>query len=293
VTSAGIPEEAKPTESVDDQLNETVVETVAGKVYTIEINDYLDVADALGQVAETGDEVVFWSGDSSTAPKYSWTISGKDLAKDAAAAFDPRIEISDLGTGDVANIMKQASDGVVLDFAHAGALPAKSLLYVAVPDYANGTKLTLFTYDTDARAFVKAAEGLEVVDGFVSFDIDHCSTWALSTDDLASYTVQEANTPGATRAAAAEKTDEAEAETSDPTAIVVAAVLVVAAVAWFLRRRKSSASAAEPAPVTGSEPMAESEPASAAEPAPEPESEPEATTPETESEASKDDPSQS
>ena len=200
--NVSIPDEADIMESRDDQLNEQVVETVAGKVYIAECNSHLNATEELAKIKGTSDQAIFWSGSSSTHPDYSWTFHGEDIPDGIEGmSFDPTISLSKMGTGFVANIMGQAKDGVVMDFTHEGALPCEATLYVNVDaSYADGQTLGLYCYDEDADAFASVMDGLSVQDGYTTFKIVHCSTWAFSTDRLDGYTQLEVNTPGAARA---------------------------------------------------------------------------------------------
>lgn len=232
-TSTSIPEEAAATTSRDDVLNEEVIETVAGNVYMVENNSHLDTAEEFAKLEGESDQVVIWSGVSAEAPDYSWTFTKDALDMESPfLRFDPTITVSKMGTGSVANIMEQARDGLVLDFAHEGDLPGEASIYVWVgDDYADGTTLKLFCFDDDARAFLLEQEDVEVIGGYASFYLSHCSTWALSTDDLARYEVQEANTPGAIQTAAQEGASE---EASENAPVLIAAGIVVAAIVCVL-----------------------------------------------------------
>lgn len=249
--AAGIPAEATVADSRDDALNEQVVETVTGaKVYTVERNSHLDTAAELSKIAGTGDQCIIWSGTASDNPDYSWTFHGDSIDADSPyLSFDPAITVSELGTGSVANIMKQAESGVVLEFSHEGQLPGTASIYVRVGEvYGDGTTLSLYRYDTTQRCFVLEQEGIAVEGGYASFEIDHCSTWALSSDDLAAYAVEEVNTPGAVAESGAEAATVAEQGSVVPYIIgAAAAIVVVAVVAGVIvaKRRKTHAAASD------------------------------------------------
>lgn len=211
-----------------------VVETDGGTVHSAEIGSDTDVASILSKVAETDGQAIFWSGESSERPHYSWTFKGEDLSTDAVFDFDPAVSVSKLGTGAISDLMKQSKGGMVLEFSHEGDLPAPATFYVMADDYfADGTELSLFYFDKGSRSFTKEAEGIEVVDGYVSFEIGHCSTWALSDDDLSAYSVQEANTPGAQKKAEEDgglATTVAEGE-GVPAPVIAAAAIAAIAIA--------------------------------------------------------------
>lgn len=246
LSSAPLPEAAQASDSRDDALNETVTETVAGKVYSVESNGFLSTSEELGKIVGTTDQVVFWSGSSSSSPDYSWTFVGDEVDGAASLEFDPTITVSELGTGYVSNVMKQSQGGLVLEFAHDGALPGTASIYVKAEGvFSDGQSVRLFCFNEDERRF-EAVEGddLRVEGGYVSFKIDHCSTLALSADDLASYSVEEVNTP---RAIAADEPVGTEQGWAVPAAVVVVVLAVVgamAAVAVARRRRRAAVLAA-------------------------------------------------
>jgi hypothetical protein len=245
-SNAAIPQAAEVTDSRDDALNETVVETVAGKVYVVEKNSFLNTADELGKIVDTSDQVVIWAGSSSDMPNYSWTFVGTDVdASSVKTAFDPTITVSKLGTGDVSNIMKQAKDGLVMEFAYSGNLPGTASVYVKTSGtFADGTELYLYMFNEEERLFELAqSDAIKVDGGYASFKIDHCSSWVLSTDDLTQYRVEETNTPGAI---AVDKQDSIGENTMPAWVVpVVACVLLVVVVAACVllvaRRRKARA----------------------------------------------------
>lgn len=226
-STTGIPQEATATDSRDDALNETVIETVAGTVYVVEKNSFLETRPVLEKIIGTQDQAIFWSGASSERPDYSWTFVGVDVVGNSPyLEFDPTITVSKLGTGNVSNIMKRATDGLVMKFAHEGELPGEAAIYVKVDGvFADGVELRLFLFDDETKRFIAVQEGIKVEGGYASFKTDHCSTWAFSTDDLARYEVEETNTPGAI---AVDRQDVIAAEQSTNPALIAVAVALVA-----------------------------------------------------------------
>ena len=249
--SAGIPEAAKATESKSDELNEQTVESEGGTVVIVENNSHLNTAEELKKIAgKENTQLVIWSGASSDQPDYSWTFCGEDVsADDPNLDFDPTIKVSEQGEGTAANLTKQAKDSRVLDFAYKGKLPGKASIYVkAGSKYPDETTLSLFSYNGKNRVFTKAQDdGCKVSNGYFSFETEEGATFAVSTDDLASYEVRQENTPEAAKKQKAAE-DKAVQTASSSTAlvygaaaVVVAAVVAVAAV--VLRRRKKHGSA--------------------------------------------------
>lgn len=262
-SSSGVPEAAEAVESRDDDVNEKEMETDGGKVILSECNSHLDAPATLAKIVGTEDQVIFWSGTSSERPDYSWTFTGDKLKEDAAdRAFDPTIAVSKLGTGNVANIMKQAKDGIVLDFAHSGDLPGEASVYVNVDaSFDDGTVLKLYCFDPDKVAFGEAEAETTVEAGYASFTLTHCSTWALSTDDLSGYQLQETNTPGAKKQATSQTAGASDTIGSDagagswivPAAAGIVALAAIAGAVVLVVRRRKRAGEGEDGEVVGGE----------------------------------------
>lgn len=253
-SAAGIPQAATALESRDDGVNEQVLETAGGKVILAECNSYLDAPATLVKIVGTNDQVIFWSGASSERPDYSWTFTGDKLADDAATRpFDPTITVSKLGTGNVSNVMKQVKDGIVLEFAQKGDLPGEAVVYVNVDAaYGDGSALSLYDFDEQQCTFEQAAVDTPVEAGYASFSLTSAPpARALSTDNLASYELEETNTPGAVSVSKQDNiADEGTNGWIVPVAVGIVVVAILAIIAVVLvRRRKAAATIGEP--VTG------------------------------------------
>lgn len=251
-SAAGIPQAATALESRDDGVNEEVLETAGGKVILAECNGYLDASATLAKIVGTNDQVVFWAGASSERPDYSWTFTGDKLADDAATRqFDPTITVSKLGTGNVSNVMKQAKDGIVLEFAQTGDLPGEAMVCVNVDAvYGDGSVVDVYDFDEQQCVFEQVADGTPVEAGYASFSLTSAPpARALSTDDLASYELAETNTPGAVSVSKQDNiADEGANGWIVPAAAGVVAVAALAvAAAVIVRRRKAAVAAGGPA----------------------------------------------
>ena len=231
-----------------------MVETIAGTFYAVEINSSCVVGEQLEKIAGTSDHMTFWYGNTSDQPEYSWMFNGDTIPTDGSDLdFDPHITISTLGTDDVANIMSQVDNGIVLEFVHDGDLPAPAEIYVDVSEiYADGTTLSLYLFDETTRTFSKVQDDILVELKYASFELDHCSIWALSTDDLSAYTVVETNTPFAasTSAESPYMSDEDGGSGLSPALLAAVVIIVIAAIAAVVvlvvrsRRKKAAAESA-------------------------------------------------
>lgn len=251
-SASGIPEAATTAESTDDKLNEEVIDTEGGKVTMVEANSYLNTADELKKIAGKKEQLIIWSGSSSDQPDYSWTFWGEDVsADDPNLDFDPTIDVSSTGTGTAANIVKQAKDARVLEFAHKGKLPGKATLTIKAGDeYPDGTELSLFRLNSKKQVFKSAQDDKVKADGgYFAFQTTEGGTFAVSTDDLSSYKVIEENTPGAAKKQKDADDQAAASQQSSTPLLVAAGAVVVAAVAvviaLVMRRKKSEAAIAQ------------------------------------------------
>jgi hypothetical protein len=143
----------------------------------------------LREVAGTEGQITFWHGASVEHPDYSWTFYGRDLDVSALDGFDEidlGLTVTEKGSGLVAALLDGADKTLVLDFAFDGALPAPATLYIASPaSMSPSDALSLYRYDGQAKSFRHVLDGLYVESGYIAFETDHCSIWAISAQDLA------------------------------------------------------------------------------------------------------------
>jgi hypothetical protein len=188
VSPTGVPA-ASATVAATDEKNETVVQAADGtKALIVQANDAANCADELAQIAGTDGSCTFWTGSSSDKPDISWTFKGRDLDPAGNLNMDLDVTVSEKGTGAVADALANAKDSLVMEWKHTGALPGKATVYVRTSGkYADGTSLSLYCFDDATQKFDLVKSGVAVANGYASFDMDHCSTWVLSTDDLTAY----------------------------------------------------------------------------------------------------------
>lgn len=231
------------------------METEDGKkIIVAQATDATSAAEELKKIAGTEGTCTFWSGGTLDSPSISWTFKGTDLSPDADLNFDSTVEVSKKGTGDVAKLLADVKNAIVMDFVHSGKLPATAEVYVrASGAYDDGTKLGLYSYDEEMQKFVLEQENVEVTDGYAVFPLDHCSTWALSDEDLSALAmpVDQATDDVPEGQVAA---DEVNVHAQDGTpfiiaAAVIAVVAVVAATVFVVMRRRRAATAADEAKV--------------------------------------------
>jgi hypothetical protein len=182
--------QAAPENQGQDDSGEDVVIEMGGRVARLTpLRADTDVIAKLREVAGTNERLTFWYGGTIDRPDYSWTFSGEALSNsvlDTFDALDLMISVSERGNGLVATLLKGTSKTLVLDFAFEGTLPAPATLYVAAQaGMAPEDALDLYIYDAQANGFRHVLKGLAVQSGYIAFEIDHCSIWAISAENLA------------------------------------------------------------------------------------------------------------
>ena len=112
--------------------------------------------------------------------QYAWTFDGSKME---SGNFN--IDLS-LNIGSSANkeaiesLLTNKAESLVLNFAHHGDLPDGTIVTVNVADkYANGDKLKLYYYDETAKELKEEVTDIEVKDGYVQFNLQHCSDYVL------------------------------------------------------------------------------------------------------------------
>ena len=237
----------------------TVVEMEAengAKVIVVEATDTAAAAEELAKIKGTEGTCTFWSGGTLESPAISWTFKGADLSDEDDLNVDPAVSVTEKGSGDVAELLADVGKSIVMDFAHTGDLPGPAEVYVRTSGvYEDGAVLGLYRYDEDAKRFRLEQEGVEAKDGYAVFSIDHCSTWALSDEDLAALGLPEDEADEDGAAGADDAAGEVDASQVDvhaqdgaPYLIAGAAALAVAAAVAagvLVARRRRAAAASE------------------------------------------------
>lgn len=126
---------------------------------------------------------VFQHKDTSGNVLYSWSINGNDI-KDSKD-IDMKISFTSKYKSQIQKLGRNIEDIFYLSFAHSGELPGKSRIDIKVGDnYKNGETLMLYLYDEKDNTISIQEKNLVVTDGYVSFEITHCSEYFLTTKTI-------------------------------------------------------------------------------------------------------------
>ncbi|MFA6802678.1 MAG: hypothetical protein WCR09_04505 [Candidatus Methanomethylophilaceae archaeon] len=159
---------------------------------------------------------------------FSWSIFNDGSALDPDTVMDLNIVSEELTDEELEALSGHFLSGetsfLYIDFAASGLMPGKTTVTYNVGDkFADGTVLQIYFVVVDGDGNVIGLEPVRnatVVDGKVTFDLDHCSGYVLSAISVP---------------------DTADDDTMLYIAIAVAAVIIVAAVAFVLHRRAGRA----------------------------------------------------
>lgn len=155
---------------------------------------------------------------------FSWEIFNDGTALDPDTVMDLGIVSEELTDEELealsGHLLFGETSFMYIDFAASGLMPGKTTITYNVGDkFADGTELQIYFVVTDGEGNVIGLEPVRsatVVDGKVTFDLDHCSGYVLSAISV----------PGT-----------ADDNTMIYIAIVVAVVIIVAIAAYVLHRR--------------------------------------------------------
>ena len=110
---------------------------------------------------------------------YSWSFD-KDKIGDTLS-LDFELNFNSPKEEEIASLAPN-NDKMFLSFDHHGDLPSKARIRVSVAGtYTDGEKLYLYYYNEEKKQLEYIDRNLEVKDGYVEFEIDHCSEYLLTT----------------------------------------------------------------------------------------------------------------
>lgn len=161
---------------------------------------------------------------------FSWTIYNDGTPLDPSTVMDLNIAGGELTDEELEKLSESLISGetsfMYIDFAASGLMPGKTTVTYNVGDkFADGTVLQIYYVITDGDGNIIGLEPVRnatVVDGKVTFDLDHCSSYVLSAISVP---------------------DSEDDNTMLYIGIAVAAIIIIAVAAVLLLRRSRSGSA--------------------------------------------------
>lgn len=111
---------------------------------------------------------------------YSWKFTGTGITN-----IDTFIDFGiakSKENKDAGSLMAKGAENLYLEFAHEGELPGLVEIELYAGDsFKDGQNLYLYYYNTKKNAVEPIQKSIKVVDGYVTIQIEHCSTYILTT----------------------------------------------------------------------------------------------------------------
>lgn len=109
---------------------------------------------------------------------YTWIIDGKNIGN--VSEIDTSIKFNSDNIDDI-NKLTNYADSVYLTFLHNGDVPNGTKIKIYVGDkYQNGDKVNVYYYNEDKNKMDTIELDIEVIDGYVEFEIEHCSEYIIT-----------------------------------------------------------------------------------------------------------------
>lgn len=125
---------------------------------------------------ETKDRVIFVK-DQDGKFLYSWSFD-KDEYEKNEFDFDLEINFNSNNKAKIKSLIKDNVKAKYVSFNYHGSLPAEASIKIPVSDmYSDGEKLNLYYYNDKKNKIELVSDSIKVVNGYVNFDIDHCSDY--------------------------------------------------------------------------------------------------------------------
>ncbi len=177
---------------------------------------------------------------------YSWKFTGTGITN-----IDTFIDFGiakSKENKDAGSLMAKGAENLYLEFAHEGELPGLAEIELYAGDsFQDGQNLYLYYYNTKKNGVEPIQKSIKVVDGYVTIQIEHCSTYILTTklvrkdEQFPAVTVNKTDSTKKTPVKPTTKTTAKTAKTGDNTPVeglLLLAGISAAAMILFGKSRK-------------------------------------------------------
>ena len=164
----------------DTITNTILVDDEQSKVLAMENQDTLMTK------TETEDYYYYEIKDYERDLEYSWKFQkegNQNISVEDSLYIEEDLRLSlDADTKDTEKINEEVSqDKLIITFDYHGNLPLDTTVKINVQDrFQNGEKLYLYYYNPELDQIEYIEHGVEVKNGYVEFQIDHCSDYFLT-----------------------------------------------------------------------------------------------------------------
>ena len=119
---------------------------------------------------------------------YSWIVDGNELSKEKE--FNTKITFASDNINEIGAASNYA-DGKFVNFEHSGELPSATKIKLYVADkFSNGDVVNVYNYDKESKELTSIQTKLEVKDGYITFDIEHCSEYFVTRSTIVGAVVE-------------------------------------------------------------------------------------------------------
>lgn len=136
----------------------------------------------LDKIKESGKEVNFNYYNEDKKLIYSWTLDGSKIDKSNEIITTITNE-----SKEIKNISKLSNyaDGLYVNFEHSGKLPKGTKIKLYVGDkFEDGNVVNVYHYVKENDKLEGIKEDIKVQDGYIEFDIQHCSEYFVTMSNL-------------------------------------------------------------------------------------------------------------
>ena len=240
-TSTTTKTETTANDFVSAQEVEKKLEVSADKEVVVDVTDKeLVSAKAFEVLAEYPEATLTFEGED-----YKWTFAAADITDEDAidgSIFNTKISLE---SPNAAAIKAAAGDAEIIHiyFSHHGKLPGKALVEIFAGEAEAGKTKYVHYFDGTANEFEYITEVVVQDNGWVIFEIEHCSDYVLSDKllDTAETTEQETE-PTQQEQQTEEQTQPIEQENNGstlPIALIAIVVIIIACAVFFIKKKKS------------------------------------------------------
>ena len=142
----------------------------------------------LNQIKNSKKTLRFNYYDESKKLIYSWTVNGKKI-KDGKE-FTTSISFATENVKEIYKLSNYA-DGIYVNFKHTGDLPAGTKIKLYVGDkFENGGVVNVYHYNSSDKKLDFIKDNLEVVDGYIEFEVEHCSEYFVTMSTIGNVVKQ-------------------------------------------------------------------------------------------------------
>ncbi len=126
----------------------------------------------------TDREVIIKLIEKQTNEEYSWSFNKNNVKDEIKLDFN--IDFKSKKEEEIKKVTND-SDKLYISFSHHGELPKGTKVKLNVSEkFKDGDILALYYYDENPKKAEFIKDGIKVIDGYVEFEIDHCSEYFLT-----------------------------------------------------------------------------------------------------------------